>query len=843
MRNWQLSSGHPLALRLAADARQFYTDYTDDQIWDLSIGQGQSPALALETRFGGRCGLARLVPMWLLGDRVLYEAGQFAGPPVLHNFTPSYARITARPAPHLAVQAEFWVITSHVLGGRFTFLNESDKLIETGVDLFAQVMTESKAGKINILTLDDGQFALHMKQVGNLNPVVLMHAVKTSSKPSPKLAARVSVPPGERTAIRWVHAARPDVRDSLALAYHWLYKEDWTAHLETVRVLADAVPEIETGDLARDAAIGFSHRVALGSIVGPTGELPYPSVVMARTPARGFSARGTGDDHYWQWAGQRMPETYLTALAIAPTSPYLAEGLVRNALAGQADDGFVDAHPGLAGQRSGSLCMPLLATLAWQVYGYTGRRQLLDDTFSGLVRFFERWFAPDVDADQDGVPEWQLVSQTGLVNNPTFAPSLAYSQQADIRFAETPQLVALLAREARSLLAIAKLLDDRAAAPRIQARLDSLLAALDDLWDDEAAAFRYRDRDTHNAPTGVFVAEGPGDQVLIPSLELQPANRLVVRVNGGRDHQPTALAVTLEGIGPDGEPIEEVLPAELFSWYRRGGAATSRHVYARIDRVTAEGLSRVYTLAVNSVDWTGMDVTQLLPLWAGLEDPRKVDGVISALSDPARFWQEAGVANSPADSATYDPTNQNGCGGVWPVWNALLAEGLLEAGRADLASEVFGRLLAAQTTTLKAESGFREGYHPSGRGGLGDRDYVTGIVPLHVLWRLMGFRIVSPDAVAVTGAFALPWPVRVRLHGVTVERTPKGAEITFASGTVKRFRSERPRLIVDESVKKPRVSAPRMQPATAAPGPRKRSAKGVRVPVNKPGRDGSDPFK
>ncbi len=832
MRNWQLSAGDPLALRLAADARQFHTDYTDDQIWKLVMGEGQSPALALETRYGGRCGLARLVPMWVIDGQVVYEAAVLESGPILHSFTPGYVRLTLQPVPGLVVQAEFWAATSHVLGGRFSFRNETERIIETGADLFVQIMTEQRPGEINILTLDNGQFALHAKQVGNLNPVILMHAVRSSSQPSPKLAARVTIPPGEKNTLRWVHAARPDVRESLALAHHWLYKEDWEGHLQALRTLEEAVPTIDTGDRARDATLAFSTRVALSSMVGPTGALPHPSLVMTRVPARGFSARGDGQDHYWQWAGQRLPEMYAAALALAAAAPDLAEGLVRNALATQAEDGAVDGAPGLGGQRSGLLAMPLLAALSWQLYGYTGRAAFLHEVFPGLLRFFMRWFAPDVDADADGAPEWQAAAQTGLTNHPLFAPFLRYAQNADIRFAETPQLVALLIREARSLLAMAEVLDAHEQIAGVAAPLAALEAALEALWDAEAGVFAYRDRDTHASVPGQVIIEGPGDQDLIPSLELTPANRLVVRVRGGRDHRPARLTVRLEGLDAQGQPLAETLETQAFAWYRNNGTATSRQVYARLDRVTAEGLSRVYTVAVHSIDWTVQDITCLLPLLVAAPGSAPAEALIAALTDPARYGRATGVPLVPAESPLYDPVNQNGCGGMWPAWNTLLAEGLIEIGRADLAADLFSRLLAAQIATLRAEQDFHEFYHPDQPVGLGDQGYVSGIVPLHLFWRLAGFTVISPEAVSITGELALPWPVRVRHYGVTVERTSRGVQIAFPSGTVKRLRSDRPRLIADDGADAPRLEAPRAPAARPAPGPEPRGKpQAVHVPV------------
>ncbi|MBN1964957.1 MAG: hypothetical protein JW910_09935 [Anaerolineae bacterium] len=838
MRNWQLTATDPLVLRLAADVRLVQTDYADDQIWDLALGEGQSPALALQTRYGGRCGLARLVPMWVVDERVIYETTAHAGPPVLRNFAPSYLRLTLRPAAHLAVQVELWAMESHAVGGRFTLRNESEQPSAVGFDLIAQIMSEDQEGEVNLLLLDDRRRALHFENVGNLQPVILAERLPDAdplTHERPKVGVRFTLAPGQERVVRWVHAGRGSVAASLALAHHWLEREDWDAHLKRLREVNARVPVIETGDRDRDAALAFSYKVLLSSFVGPTGSLPYPSFVSTRSPGRGFSPRGDGSDYYRQWSGQTASEAYAALPALAPVAPELAAGVLRNFLAVSGADGSIDWKPGLGGQRHGMLSTPLLAATALNIYASTDDQEFLKAVYPGLVKFFLRWFEPDVDRDGDGLPEWSDTIQSGFVDNPSFSLFRRWAQHADISKAEAPDLAAYLVKEARCLLRMADILGgkkrDRAA---IQQRLDSLLAHLDAMWDGEAGLFRYRERDTHATTGGALIASGEGGFDLIPSQELEPANRLIVRVVGGRDHRPP-VRVTLEGLDADGEPVAEVFEREAFTWYRGLGAATSERVYGRIDRVTPEGLSRVYTVEVLSVDWTREDATLLLPLWAGLDDAARVKQVIAALTDPERFWRPYGIASISAREDVYDPTNRNGSGGVSMVENLMLGEGLIDAGRPDLAADLLERLLAAQLHTLRTEHAFREAYNSDTLEGLGEQDYLTGIVPLHLLWRLMGFFVISPRQVWIGGEYALPWPVRVQHLGVMVERTAKGARITFPSGTVKRTRSATWRMVEDPAGPTAAEASPRTPPSGPPPVPPEPPsagpAKTIRVPV------------
>ena len=96
MRDWHLTASDPLTMRFAADARLGRTDYVDDQSWEIAFGGRQEPSLSFQTRYGGRAGLARIVPMWVFDGKPLYEGGALAEQPALRAFAPNYARITAR---------------------------------------------------------------------------------------------------------------------------------------------------------------------------------------------------------------------------------------------------------------------------------------------------------------------------------------------------------------------------------------------------------------------------------------------------------------------------------------------------------------------------------------------------------------------------------------------------------------------------------------------------------------------------------------------------------------------------------------------------------------------------
>ena len=130
----------------------------------------------------------------------------------------------------------------------------------------------------------------------------------------------------------------------------------------------------------------------------------------------------------------------------------------------------------------------------------------------------------------------------------------------------------------------------------------------------------------------------------------------------------------------------------------------------------------------------------------------------------------------------YDPAHAEGSLGVWVYWLTLIGEGLIEHNRVDLATDLLQRLLGAQTAVLRDAKAFYEFYHADEARGLGERGSTLGLVPLHLLLRVLGVRIVSKTRVWTGGAFDWGKPVSVTQHGVTVRRSTTGTEIRFPSG-------------------------------------------------------------
>ncbi|MCA9912774.1 MAG: hypothetical protein KC496_05480, partial [Anaerolineae bacterium] len=208
LRHWQISPTDPFALRLAADARLSQTDYLDDQVWEVAIGQGDEPALALHTKYGSRVGLASLVPMWLHANRIIYQAQTYVQPPQITVFTPGYIAAEAKILPQLALKAEHIAFDSHTVGALYTLRNDSNQSITLRMELFAQVGMMGQPQKLALVTIASGGHALSMGNLDRLAPVVIVEnggiGSNSGSATSPKIGVNVTIPAQGETKISGV---------------------------------------------------------------------------------------------------------------------------------------------------------------------------------------------------------------------------------------------------------------------------------------------------------------------------------------------------------------------------------------------------------------------------------------------------------------------------------------------------------------------------------------------------------------------------------------------------------------------------------------------------------------
>ena len=809
LRRHSIDASKPFEYFLAADARNSRTDYCDDQAWTVRLGRRDEAALAFQTQFGGRAGLVSLVPMWRAGEGLIYQQQTYAAPPVITCFAPNFMQIEAAPLASVALVARFWVMESRAAGGEFALTNTSAEDIQMQLDLFGHAVINSRKVRLNVLTLGDGTLALHLGQIGNINPVATLKGASAEIYGgrigSPKIGRVLSLPPSETARIPFAVAGLEDMRDSFSVAMNWMSR-NWDRHFDVIERDAAAIPRISTGNDDWDLVIDLSYAHLIKAFMQPGEHLPHASIVANRVGDRGWSRRGDGRDHIRAWSGQDPTLAYLAVNAVANIEPELAKGLIRNYLATQDEAGYVDRQPGLGGQRQGLLMMPLLARISWQVYQRTGDQDFLREVYPGLVAFFGRWLQSDMDADDDGVPEWRSERQMGYVAFPTFGQGQYWAQGAEIGQMESPDLLAYLIAEADALGQIAERLDEKESAQILSKQLAMMETSLEAFWDGKR--YRYRDRDTHiSAEADELLHRGAGDQIHELDRTLLMPARVVVRVVGGVSQRPR-ITLKLDGRDENGVECAIEAAADEFEWQNRQGVYTTEKPLSHIHRIAVEGLSRVYKVYATTIDSSRLDINALMPLICRRLPPERAAALVALAMDEAHFLRPNGLTMVSASDRNFDPSNARGGGGIWMYWLSQIGEGMAAAGYRREATALLKRVLDSLARVLAREGKLSQFYHADEAKGFGEDHHIGGIVPLKLLGDLLGVSIVAPDRVWVGGEFTWDEAISVEQHGVLVRRDDKETLIEFPSGHSERLPADAPwQLVSDPSPVDPVVEA------------------------------------
>lgn len=793
MREWNLGAESLLTLSVAADARLTTPNYFDDQIWELRLGGGEPPGLALETRYGLRALGMRIFPGFSIGSGVASNPDQFYAPPTLQQFFPNYLKVSFAPFPALEVFSEVWVPESNVLAGRYELHNREDQPIRVELRLYA-LFKPSPGGQPMGEWHFQGVTTLTGHSEG-ISPLLFMTGgARVDQAIYPSLVVQLDIPPDANKKVYWVHTGIDDRETSFDTA-RAVIERAWDAEITKLQLMNETLIDIDSGNPGWDAVMAISQKSILGSFLGPTQKLPNPSFVLARSPDRGFSFAGNGSDYDWRWDGQNAAYLYLQLDQLILSAPELAKGLLRNFLSVQRPDGVIQWKIGLAGQKSGGLSTPLLATIAWRIYECTEDLTFLEEVFRGLVEFLAVWFSETHDRDQDGHPEWDHTLQMNFDECPSFVRWREWGQGLDISYVETPDMASLLHRELTSLIRIAERLGHQAEIPDLKARRAQVSGALDRSWDDQQSRYHYIDRNTHYSPRGEVLGVEEGEFTLELDRAFETPARLVIRI---RMEQTTRHAVNIAIYGrPDkGRGRVERLSRKEFRWFDSMATATTERAYVEIDRIEVVGLNEDEKAEIVVADFTRSDITHFLPLWAGVPTSEQANRFLREhLFQPDRYWREGGIPGCPADDPAYQDSVNGGPKRVSMLWNSYLVKGLVAYGYMEQAAELVTRLLNKAAQALSQEGGGREYYDPDEAEGYGERNSWLGTFPIGLLLEVLGAQLISPDKMILRGKNPFPNPITLRWRGVEIEFGRDKTRVMFPDGGEVEIDGEDKRLV------------------------------------------------
>ncbi|MFQ5943412.1 MAG: hypothetical protein ACE5JF_07655 [Anaerolineales bacterium] len=774
MREWGLTAEAPLTLRIAADARMTVPNYVDDQIWELRLGGGAPPALALETTYGLRAGSMRIFPGFRLDQETWIDPLDFHSPPTMRSILPNYIRLTFEPSVNLSATAEYWVKESNLLAGRLVLYNGGSHALQPETLMHAQLRPDENS---QTMTSVSHQGAVVLQgSAGPLAPLLFLSGgSRAAIAPYPALSVQSVLDPGESESFIWVHAACGELQESFTQTREFMSIK-WDAEIARVEQANAGLVEVETGNPDWDIALAMAQTSSIAAFVGPTRHLPHASIVQDRSPGQGYSAYPDGRDYDPGWDGVAVPDAYVTILQILPSAPELAQGLLLNYLACQAPDGTIDAKPGLGGQRGGMQCAPLLANIAWQIYLSTEDREFLSEVYPRLLAFFDTWFQEAQDKDQDGFPEWHSAAQSGFDDWPAYGRIQRWGQGLDIALAETPDLSSYLYREIEALVEIGQVLGQTERETDLNSRQMLMREVIERTWSDKESCYLAQDRDLDLTVVGSRLGTGQGDTLIEVGLEFEPPVRVLIRVQD-EEKAREGIKISVRGRATKGRKRVHRLNGADLLWVDGFATLTSEATFTRIEQVEVQGLDKNSKTEVRIADFSRPDHTGLLPLWAGVPDNDRANQLIKqAITNERRYWREFGMPNWPADGLAYRHASVQ----IRP--NLMVGESLVNHGYLDEAVELIEHVMKACIHSLREDRAFREAYYPDQPGGQGKLGHSSGVAPLSLFLHVLGVRLISPYKIALRGHNAFSWPVHLSWRGVRIEWNEEEAIVEFPDG-------------------------------------------------------------
>ncbi|NPA26596.1 MAG: hypothetical protein GXO36_03210 [Chloroflexi bacterium] len=759
---------------LAADAREGQVSYVHDLIWRLRAQPGFKGGLFFETQAGLRVQHWRLFPRFLVPQQAPVQAPDlFVQGPVLYRFMPNYAALVYEPLPGLRVQAEYYIPASHGVLGRLAFVNLGPHTLRFDFALVADLLPLEPEDRAFTPERRGGLVFLHA-QLGAYHPLLFLTGGPEGLNASPPaLTLPVVLAGNQYRRLVWALVVAEDEESSLRQARRWA-AQPWDAvrarlELWDARSLRIAFPESK----ARTWLALRGRTTALRLLMGPTEALPRPFLVRRRNPEHGYSPSGTGREYGLDWSGLTPPEAWYAAAAYwLDTDPETVAGWVENYLSTfDEETGFLDGRPGLGGQRGRFLASPLLIDLARRVYERTQSSLFARRVYLPLQRMLARWFDEEHDADQDQWPEWRHGLQLGLDVFPLAAGWIGDSPGLDMRAVENPALLAFLYRAYQGLEVLAQAAG-QAPPPEAEARR----AALQQMWQEGWSAQRgyalNRDRDAHISPPGRVIARGRGPEQTELNASFPVALRLVVQLESP-GIAPRAARVTVSGRDYRGRLAKWTVEGQDWRWYGERGFATGPLPMREVQRLHIEGIDRGVRWRVVAPDWSWGDITLLAPLWAGMASPEQAQASVQrAITAPQRFGHAWGLPVL-AGQRTQVPEEWRA---VWPFWNALVVEALMQYGFWDEAVDLLQRWIEASTRNLDETGWLYETFHADTGQPLDGPEGLYGIPPLGWVLRAAGLQV-APRRIILLGPHRWPEPLALALAGWTLVRSTDGFRI------------------------------------------------------------------
>jgi hypothetical protein len=791
MQDLNFTPDHQISLPLAADARLSPTDYTNDQIWELNLGNSEPPAISFQTTFGLRARFCRIFPRFIFNGQVVSDPAKFHHPITIHQYYPNYINLSFRPFSCINVILEYWVPGSQVIAVRTKIKNISHEACQFQIE-WAELLVPTPDGN-RMSCKEIGLTTILAGETANLTPVLFLTGGAQASKSLfPSLNLSYTIPPNGEQLTHWAHASLGDLNASFELAKEVIGK-NWDTEFALISITNSKRLEIKTGNQDWNKALYVVQTMMDQLFLQPTHLCKSPSFVYSRNPDQGFSLLRDGSDYNYMWNGQTPLDSYYLTNFLLPSSPGLLKGLLDNFLATQTPQGEIDLKPGLGGQRSELLATPLLAYMAWKLYEYTDDLHYLINIFPKLLLFFFSWFASIHDRDNDFFPEWDQSIQTGFEEHPLFSYQNYSFSGMEISTVESPDLCSYLYQECQALILIAKQIEKDDAIDQLERIADKLKNTVEQSWNDNQACFLYRDRDSHISTQPRYIGKLKGAGLIEVQQEFPHPVRPMIHIKS-KEEGTRPVQIYIHGVSTNGSHRVDHIPGYQIHWHLYSGYFTSEYIYKTIEQIEITGILPDDEVIVQTPNLISIDQTLLVPLWAGMASEDKAKILINlTIMNKKRFLSPYGI-RSCVDFQNLDDIPEE-----FPTihffWESLILEGMIRYGERKKAAEVFTRSMKAVVNSLNTDMSFHKFYQSETGKPLGSTNSLTSLLPIGLFLNILGVKIINPSKIEITGSNPFPWPVTIKYKGLTVVQQEKKTLVIFADGQNTTVDNNQPQII------------------------------------------------
>lgn len=754
---------------LCADAGLSQIDPLQDQVWELSLLAGEPPALDLHTTYGLRCLSMRLFPSFTQNGEELTDPRSFAEFPRLIQRFPNYARLACRPFTSIDVELEYWVPSSTLICGRVKLTNLGTVPLSLRMNWNAILVPGHRGFPMD--TVEMGVNTVMQGYCEHLAPVFFITGgPEVTTRTYPSLGFSFALPENASRRLSWGLAALDTAENSFVQARHGT-SLNWETELIKTE-LDEKHKAVEFHSDENDWGIWLQEtqiRARQFLVNGLNGEQTLhlvdkrdPDVRLLDEKLLSRNSALNGETNLYQiWLASRL---------LMPANPKLIKELLRTTLEKQQADGALPFTVSPGGSVSMVKAPPLLASLVTDISDWLHEETWLKQIYPLLVRAFRCWFAK---AGSE-IPVWESPLQTGLENSPLFAAWLPTDQGVEIKTIFSPALVAMLYKEAHSLLQIGQKIENSEDSEWLNAISQRLSEALEHAYDPKTHSYRYLDAQSCRCEAVQELRSFKRNGLIQFKRNFKTRRRLLITCTSPKASRKS-LQITLNGMC-QGEPVNEKASLN-FLYYQNGTSRyTSEHLFTSLESVEITGLQEDALLSLKLAGTELDDLSLFLPLWAGMVTPERAKDLVEGGLLP-HYLSPYGLTSFRMENTA---TEKNS---ISTLWNTFLIEGLLRYGQREVAADVTKRLFTAIFSEWRQSGRTISSLRASDGRGSGDHGSLESLPLLWPLLQLMGVEFLDNQELILHGFNDLFAPFTVQYERVMLTLSQHSTVIQTVNGS------------------------------------------------------------